>query len=186
MSPFDGANEVINDVENYPNDVENDQVPAVSMQVQYRFLLVQNLHSCVQTLIFVCKLAFCLQNRALTSCGLSKKVQIIHKKWASLVQVITLLWASLTQNAAFLWAAFNHYGIILGIQMCLFYTFSAVPMCNFYTMSAAWSHFFKGFPMVFTHFQPVDFDHFNRLDFHTVNVVDILKVVTSGQPSLFK
>ena len=40
MSPFDGV-----------NDAENDQIPAVSMQVQYLFLLVQNLHSCVQTCV---------------------------------------------------------------------------------------------------------------------------------------
>ena len=44
--------------------VKNERNPAVSMQCWYLFLLVQNLHSCVQTLIFVCKLAFCRENPA--------------------------------------------------------------------------------------------------------------------------
>ena len=94
-------------------DIKNEKNPAVSMQRWYTFLLVQNLHSCVQTLIFVCKLAFCRRNRLLTSCVFPKRnkigywitpkgskigclyvptsadrVQIMHKKWANLVQVL--------------------------------------------------------------------------------------------------
>ena len=53
--------------------VKNERNLTVSMQCWYLFLLVQNLHSCVQTLIFVCKLAFCREIRLLTSCGLSLK-----------------------------------------------------------------------------------------------------------------
>lgn len=57
-------------------DIKNEQNPAVSMQSWYPFLLVQNLHSCVQTLIFVCKLAFCRRNRLLTSCVFPKRNKI--------------------------------------------------------------------------------------------------------------
>ena len=89
MSPFDGV-----------NDAGNDQILAVSMQCWYLFLLVQNLHSCVQILIFVCKLAL---QRNKKGCGITPKrykigclrlftsaayVQIMHKKWAKLVQVL--------------------------------------------------------------------------------------------------
>lgn len=167
MSPFDGV-----------NDAENDQILAVSMQCWYLFLLVQNLPSCVQTLIFVCKLAFCRGNWPLTSCVLSPKrnktgcgitpkrhkigclrlltsaayVQIIHKKWAKLVQTMPLLWASFSlvwpQILAFVWTKITYF-----LHNSQIFQSPAPHIFNFLGLRPPpRSHFSRGFVRFFTHF----------------------------------